>query len=103
MQTSWHEFTAGTEYVQALVSKIAATLTRAVDVHGRAGFAVSGGRSPIPIFEALSQTSLPWDAVHITLVDDRFVPVEHPDSNEKLVRTHLLHNKAVAAQFTGLV
>lgn len=103
LQTSWHEFPSNAEYIQALVKDIANTLDQAVAEHGRAGLAVSGGRSPIPLFDALSQADLPWDAVHITLVDDRFVPPSHSDSNERLVRTHLLRNKAAAAHFTGLV
>ncbi len=103
MQTCWHEFAPGPEYTQALVNDIAATLGQAVRQHGRAGLAVSGGRSPIPVFDALSQADLPWEAVHVTLVDDRFVPPDHPDSNERLVREHLLRGRAAAARFTGLV
>jgi len=41
--------------------------------------------------------------VIISLVDDRWVDAQHPDSNEKLVKQHLLVGQASAARFIGLV
>src|SRR3546814_20208974 len=53
-------------------------------------------------YTTLFRSALPWAKVHITLVDERYVAPDHPDSNEHLVRTHLLKNLAAAATFTGL-
>ena len=64
--------------------------------------AVSGGNSPIALFKALSQKSINWSAVSITLVDERWVDDQHPDSNAKLVKEHLLINLAVDAHFVPL-
>jgi 6-phosphogluconolactonase/Glucosamine-6-phosphate isomerase/deaminase len=44
-----------------------------------------------------------WEKVTITLVDERFVPNDHADSNENLVRNHLLIHNAEKAFFSGLV
>lgn len=63
---------------------------------------VSGGRSPVPLFQALSRLALPWDRVTVTLADERWVPPAHPDSNEALVRAHLLRGRAAAAGFVPL-
>lgn len=69
----------------------------------RAVLAVSGGKSPIPLFEALSQQTLggalDWSRVTVVLVDERCVPHDHPDSNTALVRRHLLQGAAAAATF----
>jgi 6-phosphogluconolactonase len=54
------------------------------------------------MFAALSQAEIPWEAVCITLVDERWVSPDDPDSNERLVREHLLQNRACAANFVGL-
>ncbi|UYO94724.1 6-phosphogluconolactonase [Pollutimonas sp. M17] len=98
----WHEFSSSEEAVRAMVRDISAVLRQEIATTGRAGLAVSGGRSPLPLFEALSVAPLPWKDVRITLVDERHVAPDHPDSNESLVRTHLLKNQASAARFTGL-
>ncbi|GAA6143664.1 6-phosphogluconolactonase [Hydrogenophaga sp. 5NK40-0174] len=66
---------------------------------GHAFLAVSGGKSPIPVFEALSQQTLNWPKVTITLVDERVVPHDHADSNTALVRQHLLKGEAAKARF----
>ncbi|GAB4089660.1 6-phosphogluconolactonase [Hydrogenophaga soli] len=69
----------------------------------RVVLAVSGGKSPIPVFEALSQQTLggalDWSRVTVVLVDERCVPHDHPDSNTALVRRHLLQGAAAAATF----
>jgi 6-phosphogluconolactonase len=86
----------------AVVTALAEALRAGVTARGQAVLAVSGGKSPVPVFEALSAQALPWDRVTVTLVDERFLPTDHPDSNEALVRRHLLQREAAAAGFIGL-
>jgi 6-phosphogluconolactonase len=51
---------------------------RAISRRGRFTAALSGGRSPIPLYRRLSGIlkSDYWDKVHLFLVDERFVPFE---------------------------
>ena len=53
-------------------------------------------------FERLAQQELDWAKVTISLADERWVPVSHPDSNEGLLRRHLLQGPAAAARLVGL-
>lgn len=99
----WHEFESTGPCLDAMVRGISDTLLDAIRARGRAGLAVSGGRSPAALFDRLSKTDLPWNQISISLVDERFVESESPDSNERLVRSHLLKGKAAQAHFTGLV
>ena len=99
----WHEFESADQCVPALAGDICVRLKHAIQTTGRAGLAVSGGRSPRELFDALSLVELPWDQVDISLVDERFLAPEDADSNERLVRSHLLQHKAARAHFTGLV
>ncbi|BAO80786.1 6-phosphogluconolactonase/Glucosamine-6-phosphate isomerase/deaminase [Serpentinimonas raichei] len=80
---------------------IAGQLQTAIAQRGRATLAVSGGRSPIALFEQLRQQDVDWARVHLTLVDERCVPEQHPDSNALLVRKHLLQGVAAQARFTA--
>lgn len=92
-----------TDYQASLTKAIASELNRAIVEQGHAVLAVSGGRSPVPLFHALREADIDWSRATITLVDERFVPADHPDSNEQLVREHLLAGRAAAARFVGLV
>jgi 6-phosphogluconolactonase len=49
-------------------------------------FAVSGGRTPWTMFEAMAQVDVPWDAVRLFQVDERVAPPGDPARN----LTHLL-------------
>ena len=98
----WHIFDSAAELDAALQANLSAALERDISERGRASLAVSGGSTPRGLFQQLSQTPLDWTKVDITLVDERWVDAESPDSNERLVRETLLCNKAETANFIGL-
>ncbi|MDZ4292387.1 MAG: 6-phosphogluconolactonase [Hydrogenophaga sp.] len=83
----------------ALAEHIANALRSAIAARGQASLAVSGGKSPIPLFEALREQDLDWSKVTVVLVDERVVPRDHADSNTALVARHLLKGRASAARF----
>jgi 6-phosphogluconolactonase len=86
----------------ALADAIVGRLHTALAERGEASLVVSGGKSPIPLFERLRVAELDWSKVWITLADERWVDPEHPDSNEHLLRTHLLRDAASKARFVPL-
>lgn len=102
MSWSIEKFESDNALVQKLSASIAAALRDGVKSRGSASLAVSGGNTPKPLFEALSNIDLPWEKVVITLVDERWVDSQHPDSNARLVAEHLLQHRAAAARFVPL-
>lgn len=86
-----------------LAQDIAQRLNAAIDARGFAVLSVSGGKSPIALFEALRVQAIDWAKVRVTLVDERCVPHTHPDSNALLVQTHLLQGLAAQAQWVPMV
>ena len=86
-----------------LAQDIAQRLAAAIELRGGAVLCVSGGKSPIALFEALRVQPIDWSRVRVTLTDERCVTCTHPDSNASLVRQHLLQDRASAAQFVPLV
>lgn len=88
--------------VDQAVDAIAKALEEAITTRGKASLVVSGGTSPIPLFEHLNLQPLPWEKVMITLADERWIDPQDEASNERLVHTHLLKNRAEAACFIPL-
>jgi 6-phosphogluconolactonase len=86
----------------ALADKVIATLTAAIAGRGTASLVVSGGKTPTKLFQILRTRALDWSRVYVALVDERWVETSSPDSNEHLVRSELLRDRAAAAHFTGL-
>ena len=91
------------ELPAALAQDIAARLQAAIDARGQAVLTVSGGKSPIALFEALRILPIPWHQVTITLADERCVANTHADSNALLVRSHLLKDQAQAARLVPMI
>ncbi|MEA5511540.1 6-phosphogluconolactonase [Crocosphaera sp. UHCC 0190] len=58
----------------------------ALEERGLCTLVLAGGSTPKPLYEALSQQSLPWEKIHIFWGDERYVPANHPDSNEGMAR-----------------
>jgi 6-phosphogluconolactonase len=85
-----------------LATQIAKSLSVAIGARGLASLVVSGGRSPVRLFEILRAQPLDWGRVCIALADERWVGPEHAASNERLVRDVLLKDQAASARFLGL-
>lgn len=85
-----------TTVAQALAADLAAALAAREAVC----FAVPGGTTPGPLFDALARLPLDWARVHVLLSDERWVPEDDPQSNAALIRSRLLTGHAAAASFT---
>jgi 6-phosphogluconolactonase len=91
------------ELAAALADYVVTALAHRIERDGQAVLAVSGGTTPIKFFQALSAAELDWQHVTVTLVDDRWVPESSLRSNARLIRQHLLQNKAAEARFVPLI
>ena len=60
----------------------------------QASLVVSGGSTPGACFDQLSTTPLDWSRVTVLPSDERWLPADQPESNENLIRTRLLTNRA---------
>jgi 6-phosphogluconolactonase len=87
---------------RSLAGDTAAQLAAAIAKRGLASLVVSGGRSPVKLFEQLRVQELDWSRICVALADERWVDPSDADSNERLARTVLLQDCAAAARFSGL-
>jgi len=93
-----HLFETRLEASEAAAKHIAELLAYRLDKQAAASIVVSGGTTPRQCLAALAKTPLDWQRVQVALSDERWVPADHEDSNEKLVRESLLVDEAAAAQ-----
>lgn len=85
-----------------LANRIAGELNSCLQRHDHASLAVPGGSTPAPMFDALSGASLDWSRVHVLLTDERWVPEDDERSNTRLLRQHLLTDRASDAVYVPL-
>lgn len=61
-------------------------MQEAIADRGRCTIALSGGSTPKPLYSALAAEDLPWDKIYVFWGDERYVPVDSPESNQKMAR-----------------
>ena len=95
-------FPTAAEMYRDLADDIVARLDAGVAARRTASFVASGGTTPGDLFDILAERDAPWDRVFVTLSDERWVPPTSDASNEKLIRSRLLRDKAAAAHFVPM-
>lgn len=86
----------------SLADRIASQLAQHLRGNESATLCVPGGTSPVQVFETLSGADLDWDRVTVVLGDERWVDGDHKRSNSRLLRRHLLKDRAAAARYIDL-
>ncbi len=74
---------------QALADWVAASLRAVLEQQDRASVALPGGSTPGLFLAALGKQDLPWKRITLLPTDERFVPADHPRSNERMMRAAL--------------
>ncbi len=97
-----HKCASSSELATELAFSVASALRAGLEARGKSAVAVSGGKTPLRFFDALSHEKLDWANVYVTLADERWVPATSERSNSKLVLEHLLINEAKSAQYVPL-
>lgn len=75
-----------------------AKIQSAIQQRGLCTIALSGGSTPKPLYEAIATQQLPWDKIHVFWGDERYVPPDHPDSNQLMARRAWLDRVEIPAQ-----
>lgn len=82
--------------------RIVAAAVQAIDTHGTFSLALSGGSTPRPVYELLSQepfrSHVNWNKVEIYFGDERCVPPDSPQSNFKMANETLLSRVPIPDQ-----
>lgn len=83
---------------EELVERLAVDMVEAAETAVREGgvfhLALSGGTTPLALFDRLAQHhfSFPWKSTHVWMVDERCVPITELESNFHSVHEHLLQH-----------
>lgn len=84
------------EFRRLGAESIGKKIASAILTRGRCTIALSGGSTPGPVYEELGNSDLAakiaWPQLEIFFADERAVPIDHPDSNYRLVKDTLLRS-----------
>ena len=80
------ETTSESKFIRTTVKFLKQKIEFAVSQKNSCIIGFSGGSTPRPIYEALAKEKMDWSKISGFLVDERYVPPEHPQSNQHLIR-----------------
>jgi 6-phosphogluconolactonase len=80
-EIEWWDYDDAAEMAAAVAGDIGFVIESAIDARGGCVIALSGGKTPLPIYEKLAATKLDWKRVTIIPTDERIVPLGDPLSN----------------------
>ncbi|MFH7242523.1 MAG: 6-phosphogluconolactonase [Spirulina sp.] len=86
-----------TALVRHALERSVACIEKAIADHDYCTLALAGGSTPKPIYEGLAQQDLPWDKIYVFWGDERYVPVDHPDSNAGMAKRAWLDQVPIPA------
>jgi 6-phosphogluconolactonase len=76
----------GAALIERSLELVLAQMQQALSLRDRCTIALSGGSTPKPLYKAIANQDLPWDKIHVFWGDERYVPPDHPDSNQGMAR-----------------
>jgi 6-phosphogluconolactonase len=68
--------------LEVVLEKIQAAIAE----RGQCTIALAGGNTPKPLYEKIAAEDLSWRGIHVFWGDERYVPPDHPDSNQGMAR-----------------
>lgn len=97
-----HKYTNRDELFFAVAERCQQQLQLALDKNNEASFIIPGGTTPGPAFAQLAKSTLNWDNITIAQSDERWLPPEHPQSNQGLTARTLLIDNARKANYVAM-
>jgi 6-phosphogluconolactonase len=84
-EVEWWEYDDAAEMADAVAGDLQFVIESAIDARGAAVIALSGGKTPVPIYQKLAAAKLDWKRVTIVPTDERIVPLGDPLSNVTMI------------------
>ena len=87
------------QLAQGVANRVLTIVAEAIDERGSCSIALAGGSTPKRLYELLAtdefREGIDWSRVHLFLGDERYVPLEHPDSNFQMAKEALIDQVSI--------
>ncbi len=97
-----HKYTSRDELFSAVADRCQEQLKITLDKNNEASFVIPGGSTPGPAFKQLANSSLDWKKITVAQSDERWLPSNHPQSNQGLTERTFLIENAKEAKYVAM-
>lgn len=86
-------FATEAAWLDGLLEAWKATGGQSLQARGDFKVALSGGSTPGTFYKSLAKSGWPWEATKFFIGDERWVPIDHKDSNYRMIYESFYPNK----------
>ena len=97
-----HKYQDRDKLFAAVAARSQQQLQLVLENNSEASFIIPGGTTPGPAFAQLAKSSLDWKKITIAQSDERWLPSDHPQSNQGLTARTLLIDNAEKANYVAM-
>jgi len=83
------------EFYQTATEDVVMSIKETLREYDECRIGLTGGKTPIKLYENLAKEKLPWDKIKLIQLDERQVPSDHPESNLRMLRQTLLNKISI--------
>jgi 6-phosphogluconolactonase len=94
----WHVYSSAEEAAAAVTGRLAVLASKAIAARGRFVVVLSGGSTPLPVYQAAAGLETQWSVWHVYLADERCLPPDHTERNDTMLRTTWLGSVPIPPQ-----
>ncbi|MEX2425708.1 MAG: 6-phosphogluconolactonase [Thermomicrobiaceae bacterium] len=88
------------QVARGVADRLAEIAGESINRHGRCTIALAGGSTPKRLYQILAtneyRSKVDWSNVHLFLGDERYVPLDHPDSNYRMAKEALIDHVSIS-------
>jgi len=95
MKDNWFFFNNKISLLDALAQDILDIAKKSIDEKGFFSIVLTGGRSILGLYQILSEADSNYDKWYIYISDERFLPIDHDDRNDRAINKIWLNNNQV--------
>lgn len=93
----WHSFATADKVAASAALHILAASEQAIEARGAFKLVLAGGSTPEKVYQLLAESSADWSNWHIYYGDDRCLPVDHADRNNRMAGSVFLDKVSIPA------
>jgi len=98
LNNNWYVFNNRELLSKQLAEEVLRIAEKSIQKKDTFSVVLTGGQSSLDLYKILSKANSSWSKWHLYITDERFLPEDHPERNDRVIKKIWLENSAIPKQ-----
>lgn len=98
LNNNWYIFNDRGSLSKQLAEEVLRIAKKSIQKKDTFSIVLTGGQSSLDLYKILSKANSSWSKWHLYITDERLLPEDHPERNDKVIKKIWLDNSAIPKQ-----